>query len=166
MPFIIRGNSSSGGGGGSGEANTGSNLGAGSQVYASKLGTALQFRTLSNADSAIGVTTNGNIVEIGLDQSKIDTDNITEGVSNKFYSETLFNNSFSGKSTDDLTEGSTNLYLTSAEQTKLGYISVTQAVDLDQLESDVNNLSAHTHIAADIQPLDSEWTNFNNHLNL
>ena len=37
--------------------------------------------------------------------------------------------------TDSLTEGSTNLYKTAAEQTKLGHITVTQAVNLDSLES-------------------------------
>jgi len=40
----------------------------------------------------------------------LDTDDIGEGSTNKYYSETLFNSSFSGKSTDDLTEGSTNKY--------------------------------------------------------
>ena len=47
---------------------------------------------------------------------------------------------FFNKSTDDsddITEGTTNLFLTVAEQTKLGYITITQAVDLDTLESDV-----------------------------
>lgn len=39
--------------------------------------------------------------------------------------------------TDDITEGTTNLFLTSAERTKLGFVSVTQAVDLDQMETDI-----------------------------
>jgi hypothetical protein len=38
---------------------------------------------------------------------------------------------------DDITEGTTNLFLTSAEETKLGFISVAQAVDLDTMESDI-----------------------------
>ena len=38
---------------------------------------------------------------------------------------------------DDITEGTTNLFLTSAEEAKLGFISVTQAVDLDTMESDI-----------------------------
>ena len=38
---------------------------------------------------------------------------------------------------DDITEGSTNLFLTTNEQTKLSNISITQPVDLDTLESDV-----------------------------
>lgn len=38
---------------------------------------------------------------------------------------------------DNITEGTTNKFLTSAEETKLGHISVTQAVDLDTMESDI-----------------------------
>ena len=37
---------------------------------------------------------------------------------------------------DDIVEGSTNLYYPSADATKVGHISVTQAVDLDTIESD------------------------------
>lgn len=38
---------------------------------------------------------------------------------------------------DNITEGTTNKFLTTAEETKLGFISVTQAVDLDTMESDI-----------------------------
>lgn len=38
--------------------------------------------------------------------------------------------------TDDITVGATNKFATAAEKTKLGFITVTQAVDLDTLESD------------------------------
>lgn len=38
--------------------------------------------------------------------------------------------------TDDITVGATNKFATAAEKTKLGHITVTQAVDLDQIESD------------------------------
>lgn len=38
--------------------------------------------------------------------------------------------------TDDITEGATNKFATAAEKTKLGHITVTQAVDLDTIESD------------------------------
>ena len=50
--------------------------------------------------------------------------------------------------TDDITVGSTNKFATAAEKTKLGYITVTQAVDLDTMESDI----------ATKQPLDSDLT--------
>lgn len=38
--------------------------------------------------------------------------------------------------TDDITVGATNKFATAAEKTKLGFITVTQAVDLDTIESD------------------------------
>lgn len=39
--------------------------------------------------------------------------------------------------TDDITVGATNKFATAAEKTKLGHITVTQAVDLDTMESDI-----------------------------
>lgn len=39
--------------------------------------------------------------------------------------------------TDDITVGATNKFATASEKTKLGYISVTQAVDLDTMESNI-----------------------------
>lgn len=50
--------------------------------------------------------------------------------------------------TDDITVGATNKFATAAEKTKLWYITVTQAVDLDTMESDI----------AGKQPLDSDLT--------
>lgn len=44
-----------------------------------------------------------------------DTDDITEGTTNLFYSSTLFDIDFGNKTTDDLTEGSTNQYYTQAD---------------------------------------------------
>jgi hypothetical protein len=41
---------------------------------------------------------------------------------------------------DDVPEGTTNLYMTPAERTELGFITVTQNVNLDTLESDVTTL--------------------------
>lgn len=41
--------------------------------------------------------------------------------------------------TDDITEGTTNKFATAAEKTKLANISVTQPVDLDTMESDIAN---------------------------
>lgn len=38
---------------------------------------------------------------------------------------------------DDITQGATNLFLTPAERAKIGYLTITQAVDLDQIEIDV-----------------------------
>ena len=43
---------------------------------------------------------------------------------------------------DNMVEGATNLILTGAERTKLGHVTVTQAVDLDAIETRVNALDA------------------------
>lgn len=44
----------------------------------------------------------------------LDSDDISEGATNLYYTETRFDTSFSGKDTDDLSEGATNLYYTEA----------------------------------------------------
>ena len=44
----------------------------------------------------------------------LDTDDISEGSTNKYYSSSLFDADFSGKTTDNLTEGSTNEYYAAA----------------------------------------------------
>ena len=51
---------------------------------------------------------------------------------------------------DSITEGATNLFKTSAEGTKLGFISVTQSVDLDDMESDIstNTIDIATNAAS------------------
>lgn len=54
----------------------------------------------------------------------------------------------SSDDTDDITVGTTNKFATADEKTKLGFIAVTQAVDLDTMESDI----------AGKQPLDSDLT--------
>lgn len=50
---------------GGGEVNTGSNVGGQQEVFKSKSGVALQFRTLSAGDAGISVTTNGDVIYIG-----------------------------------------------------------------------------------------------------
>ena len=44
----------------------------------------------------------------------LDTDDISEGASNKYYSSSLFDSDFGGKDTDDLSEGATNKYYSSS----------------------------------------------------
>jgi len=48
----------------------------------------------------------------GTSFSSRTTDNLSEGASNKYYSDTLFGTSFSSRTTDNLTEGNSKLYLT------------------------------------------------------
>ena len=50
--------------------------------------------------------------------------------------------SLSGNDSDDITEGVVNLFLSQADQTKLDYITITQAVDLDALETAVAALGS------------------------
>jgi len=54
----------------------------------------------------------GNVTGTVSDVSNHDTDDIAEGSSNLYYTTSRFDTAFSGKDTDDLTEGSTNLYYT------------------------------------------------------
>src|SRR6056300_735313 len=55
---------------------------------------------------------NANIIGTVSDISNHDTDALSEGSTNLYYTTSRFNTAFSGKSTDDLGEGSTNLYYT------------------------------------------------------
>ena len=75
----------------------------------------LQDNVQSLFTGGTGVTTtyddNANTLSLSIDFSEFDTDNITEGSSNLFYTEGRFDTSFSGKSTTNLSEG-TNLYYT------------------------------------------------------
>jgi len=47
--------------------------------------------------------------------ASFDTDNLSEGSSNLYWTQTRFNSAFSNKTTDDLSEGSTNFYYTDAK---------------------------------------------------
>lgn len=62
----------------------------------------------------------------------LDTDNIAEGSTNLYWTEGRFNTSFGNKDTDGLTEGSTNLYFTDARvQTAMNSISIDHLSDAD-----------------------------------
>lgn len=108
--------STSGEGGGSGETNTASNVGDGADIYSSKVGVDLQFRGIKGANTKISAAVNGDNVELTLNEANIATDSIPEGATNKF--------------------------LTASERTKIGHLTVTQAVDLDTIEARVNALDA------------------------
>jgi hypothetical protein len=72
--------------------------------------TAAEIVALLSGGTGITVASDGTI---SIDFTEFDTDSITEGSSNLFYSSSLFDTDFGGKSTSDLSEGS-NLYFTNA----------------------------------------------------
>ena len=62
----------------------------------------------------------------------LDTDNISEGSTNLYYTQGRFDTAFGAKTTDNLTEGSTNVYFTDARtQTAMNSISVDALSDVD-----------------------------------
>jgi hypothetical protein len=63
--------------GGSGEVNVGSNLGGAFAWYAGKSGVTLQFNTLSNSDSSILISSNGNTLQISA--TNISTAKLQDG---------------------------------------------------------------------------------------
>lgn len=60
----------------------------------------------------------------------------------------------SSDDTDDVTVGATNKFATAAEKTKLGFISVTQAVDLDAIETNSNASKVKTDFITVTQAVD------------
>ena len=72
--------------------------------------TAAEIVALLTGGTGISISGAGSIA---IDFSEFDTDSISEGSSNFYYTEARFNTSLSGKSTGDLSEGS-NLYYTDA----------------------------------------------------
>lgn len=69
----------------------------------------------------------------------LDTDDISEGAANFYYTEARFDSSFSGKSTTDLAEG-TNLYFTDARA--IDAVETVSSVTLDQANDEVIILDA------------------------
>lgn len=86
--------------------------------------------TAANIMTILGIT--ASATEINY------LDNVTSDV------QTQLNDRFSKSvdDTDDITVGATNKFATAAEKTKLGHITITQAVDLDAIETRVNQLDA------------------------
>jgi hypothetical protein len=109
---------------------------------------------LAGIEASADVTDAANVGAAGAFMKSVDdSDDITEGVTKLFLTAAertklgntsgtntgdqnltpYFNKSVDD--TDDITEGATNKFATAAEKTKLGHIAVTQAVDLDAMET-------------------------------
>ena len=73
--------------------------------------TAAEIAGLLTGGTGISVSAAG---AIAIDFTEFNTDNISQGSTNKWYASSLFNTDFNAKSTDNLTEGSSNLYYTDA----------------------------------------------------
>lgn len=71
----------------------------------------LDFR-LASSVAGVGINLTGGVLSV--DFTEFNTDDLSEGATNLFYTEGRFNTSFGTKDTDDLSEGTTNLYFTEA----------------------------------------------------
>lgn len=82
----------------------------------------------------------------------LDTDDISEGASNKYYATSLFNTDLATKTTDNLTEGSSNFYYTEARfDTSLATKTTTnlsEGSNLYYTDARVNTVIGNTNIAA------------------
>ena len=88
--------------------------------------------------STITASLTGNVTGTVSDVSNHDTDDITEGSTNLYYTDARFNTAFSGKSTSDLSEG-TNLYYTNARAD--ARVAAATGVNLDLTNQDTDDLS-------------------------
>lgn len=82
----------------------------------------------------VGYTTTEQTKLAGIETAADVTDAANVGAAGAFMK--------SSDDTDDITVGTINKFATAAEKTKLGHITITQAVDLDDIETRVNNLDA------------------------
>ena len=100
--------------GGADRANDTPNLLSGQIFYGNVSNYAVATNLTSVVDSSYlsDFITNGYLNSIGVGQTLASTDELAEGTSNLYYTEARFNSVFSKRNTDSLSEGSTNLYYT------------------------------------------------------
>ena len=147
---------------GSGEINTASNAGAGSGVFKAKVGDDLEFRSLIGGTNVTLVPGTDDITinaSGGGGGDLLSTNNLSDvtnavtslgnlGGEPVFAKNTGFNKDF-GTIAGTVLEGNTTT-ITGAESTKLAFITVTQAVDLDTIESDTSaNNAKNSYPSAD-----------------
>jgi hypothetical protein len=126
--------------------------GSGVSVSSASFNTSDGVLTLTMSDSStVTVDLDGRYFDLNAN----DLDDITEGTTNKHFT-TTFKSKLDGIATGaevnvnadwNATTGDAQILnkpttITSAEQTKLGHISVTQSVDLDTMESDITSNNA------------------------
>ena len=101
------------------------------------------------ATNASGISSNAqSISTLNTTVANLDTDDITEA-SNLYYTTGRFNSAFNGKSTDDLSQGSTNLYNVQADWDSTAGLSkiLNKPAQFDP--------TAHSHVISDITNLQS-----------
>lgn len=100
------------------------------------------WQKIDNSDNVTSVNgQSGTVV--------LDSDDISEGVTNLYYTETRFDSSFSGKDTDDLTEGVTNLYFTNTRaDARISAASIDDLSDVDTTSTLPNDGDVLTWVSA------------------
>jgi hypothetical protein len=87
-----------------------------------------------------GITTsyddNANTLSLSIDFTEFDTDDLVEGTTNIFYTEARFDSSLSGKTTDDVTEGSNLYYTTTRANTDIDARVTKSFVDALNVDAD------------------------------
>jgi hypothetical protein len=87
-----------------------------------------------------GITTsyddNANTLSLSIDFTEFDTDDVVEGTTNIFYTEARFDSSLSGKTTDDVTEGSNLYYTTTRANTDIDARVTKSFVDALNVDAD------------------------------
>jgi len=108
--------------------------------------------TRDDASTAATVSLDGRYLQ---DLSGLTTDNLSEGSTNLYYTQTRFNSAFAGKTTTDLTEG-TNLYYTDARvDARIAAANIVSGSSID----DLSDVDTSTTTPTDGQAL--VWDNTN-----
>mgnify|MGYP001271007459 CR=1 FL=1 len=111
-----------------------------------------------------GITTsyddNANSLSLSIDFSEFDTDNLVEGSTNLFYTEARFDSSLSGKTTANLTEGA-NLYFTDERaQDAVGGMFTGNTETLIQATYDDTNAKINLVVDNDLANYDNSTSGF------